>query len=239
MMNTKYYNDAIIGNKNMVVSYSKTGEMLRVLYPNADYRQFIEFFRVGIKLNDSRLIYLHNDINNVYKQYYVEDTNILKTEIYNTYFNVNITQTDFVMMKENILVRRYEITNHSNIELNTNFLIHSSLLTNNNNQVSGYETSNTLIQYTHDYNFCIFSKEKLLSSQINNVKENITDGVIWDKDYIGMSNDSAISYDLGTIKVNQTKRIEIFVFIQENNEKYNINEIENDIERIKKIDVQK
>ena len=41
MMNTKYYNDAIIGNKNMVVSYSKTGEMLRVLYPNADYRQFI------------------------------------------------------------------------------------------------------------------------------------------------------------------------------------------------------
>ena len=150
MMNTKYYNDAIIGNKNMVVSYSKTGEMLRVLYPNADYRQFIEFFRVGIKLNDSRLIYLHNDINNVYKQYYVEDTNILKTEIYNTYFNVNITQTDFVMMKENILVRRYEITNHSNIELNTNFLIHSSLLTNNNNQVSGYETSNTLIQYTHD-----------------------------------------------------------------------------------------
>ena len=103
----------------------------------------------------------HNDINNVYKQYYVEDTNILKTEIYNTYFNVNSTQTDFVMLKEDILVKTYEITNNSNIELNTNVLIHSGLLTNNNNQVSGYETSDALIQYTHDYNFCIFSKEKM------------------------------------------------------------------------------
>lgn len=238
-MNTKYYNDAIIGNKNMVVSYSKTGEMLRVLYPNVDYKQFIEFFRVGIKLNDSRLIYLHNDINNVYKQYYVEDTNILKTEIYNTYFNVNITQTDFVMLKEDILVKTYEITNNSNIELNTNVLIHSGLLTNNNNQVSGYETSDALIQYTHDYNFCIFSKEKMLSSQINNAKENIADGMVKDKDYIGMSNDSAISYDLGTIKVGQTKKIEIFVLVQENTEKYNIHEIENNIERIKKIDTKK
>ena len=28
-METKYFNDAIIGNKNMVVSFSKTGEILR------------------------------------------------------------------------------------------------------------------------------------------------------------------------------------------------------------------
>lgn len=174
-MNTKYFNDAIIGNKNMVVSYNKNGEMLRLLYPNVDYKQFIEFFRVGLKINDSRMIYLHNDINNVYKQYYVEDTNILKTEIYNTYFNVNITQTDFVILKEDILIKTYEITNQSNIELNTNFLLHSKLLSNDNNQVSGYKKSDSLIQYTHDYNFCVFSKENLMSSQINNTCANISE----------------------------------------------------------------
>ena len=106
----------------MVVSYSKTGEMLRLMYPAVDYKQFIDFFHVGLRLNDSGMIYLHNDINNTYKQYYVEDTNILKTEIYNTYFNVNIVQTDFVLLKEPILVKRYEITNNSNLDLNANFL---------------------------------------------------------------------------------------------------------------------
>lgn len=238
-MNTKYFNDAIIGSKQMTVSYSKTGEMLRLLYPNVDYRQFIEFFHVGIRLNDSGMIYLHNDINNIYAQHYVEDTNVLKTEIYNTYFNIKIIQTDFVLLKEPVLVKKYEITNHSNIDLNLNFLVYSQLLSNSNNQVSGYEKTDALIQYTHDYNFCVFSKEKIKSSQINNSKENIMDGVIGDKDYIGMSNDSSISYDMGILHSGEKKQIEILVYVGENNEKYNLHEIENTIERIKKIDTAK
>ena len=223
----------------MVVSFSKTGEMLRLLYPNVDYKQFIDFFHVGIRLNDSGMIYLHNDINNTYNQYYVENTNILKTEIYNSYFNVNITQTDFVLLKEPILVRRYEITNNSNIDLNLNFLVYSSLLSNHNNQVSGYEKIGGLIQYTHDYNFCVFSKEKMMSSQINNSRENIMDGVIGDKDYIGMSSDSSISYDMGILKIGETKKFELFVYVEQNTEKYNLHEIENTIERIKTIDTNK
>lgn len=35
----------------------------------------------------------------MYQQYYTEDTNILNTEIKNTYFNLKITQTDFVLLK--------------------------------------------------------------------------------------------------------------------------------------------
>ena len=31
-MKTKYFNDAIIGNKDMLVSLSKTGELLRLYY---------------------------------------------------------------------------------------------------------------------------------------------------------------------------------------------------------------
>ena len=73
----KYLNDAIIGNKNIKASYSKKGELLRITYPNVDYRQFIEFFHTGVKINQSDIIYLHEDINNVYSQNYIEDTNIL------------------------------------------------------------------------------------------------------------------------------------------------------------------
>ena len=183
-MNAKYFNDAIIGGKQMVASFSKTGELLRLFYPTVDYKQFINFFHVGIRLNDSGMIYLHNDINNSYNQYYIEDTNVIRTEIFNSYFNVEIVQTDFVLLKEPILVRRFEVTNKSNIDLNLNFLIYSDLHSNHNNQVSGYEKADALIQYTHDYNFCIFSKEEMISTQINGSQDNIMDGVIGDKDYI-------------------------------------------------------
>ncbi len=229
----------LFGNKQMVISYSKTGEMLRLLYPAIDYRQFIRFFHVGLRLNDSGMIYLHNDLNNIYKQEYIEDTNVLRTEIHNTYFNVKVVQTDFVMTKEPVLVKRYEIINQSNIDLNLNFLVYSELLSNPNNQVSGYEKAEALIQYTHDYNFCTFSNDKILSSQINNSSQNIMDGVIGDKDYIGMSADSSISYDMGVLHAGEKKKMELFVLIQENNEKSTLHEIENTIERIRKIDTEK
>ena len=57
-MKAKYYNDAIIGNKNLKVTFSKRGELLRLFYPSIDFRQFIDEFMVGVKVNDSRLINL-------------------------------------------------------------------------------------------------------------------------------------------------------------------------------------
>jgi len=75
----KLYNDAIIGNQKMLATYSKRGELLRIVYPNIDFKQWVDFFHVGVKINDSNIIYLHEDINNVYTQNYIEDTNILKT----------------------------------------------------------------------------------------------------------------------------------------------------------------
>ena len=70
--------------------------------------------------------------------------------------------------------------------------------------------NDALIQYNHEYMLCTFSKEKLLSSQINNSKANIEDGKIWDKDYVGMSANSSISYDLGTLKPNETREVIYF-----------------------------
>lgn len=132
----KYFNDAIIGNKNMLSSFTKKGEMIRLFYPNTDYRQFIDFFHTGIQVNDSNLIYLHGDTNNTYKQEYIKDTNILNTEITNTYFDLKILQQDFVCIKDNVLVKRYKFTNENSIELDINFLVYSKLLSSNNNDAS-------------------------------------------------------------------------------------------------------
>ncbi len=237
-MKEKYFNDGIIGNKKITASFSQTGELLRLFFGAVDYKQIIEQFDVGVKINDSAIIYLHNDINNLYNQKYIKDTNILQTEILNTYFNLQIIQTDFVLMNENVLVKNYRLINKSNHDLTTNLLIYSKLLSNINNDACGFFKNDCLIQYNHDYSLCIFSKEKPMSYQINGVQNNIMEGIIGGKDYIGMSPDSAISYDLKTISPGNEVNINIYLYINDNKDNCLLNEMDNQINRIRKIDIE-
>lgn len=215
----KYFNDALIGNKNIVASLSKTGELLRICYPNTDFRQFIDFFHTGITVNDSNIIYLHEDVNNEYLQYYTDDTNILNTDIINTYFKIKINQEDFAPVDENLIIRRYTIKNQNAIELKLNFLIHSKLITDVNNQVSGYIKNNELLQYTHDYTLGISTERDIKLFQVNNSMETIKSGMIGGKDYIGMSSDSAIGYDLGVLKPKEEVVLEVCISVRETGKK--------------------
>ncbi len=236
-MENKYLNEAIIGNKNMLATFSAKGELERLYFPCKDNRQYIDFFNTGVKINNSDLIYLHDDVNNVYKQYYDTDTNVLNTEITNTYFNLKMVQTDFIMIKENVLVKKYIFLNDGKIDLATSFFIHSELLSDRNNLVSCKVIDNGMMQYAHDFVVSTFAKgHKISSHQINGSKETISRGEIYDKDYIGMSKDSSICYDLGVIKPQEKKTLEICVLIDENK---NISAMEDEIDRITKIDLNK
>ena len=236
-MENKYLNEAIIGNKKMIATFTSKGEMQRVYFPSKDNKQYINYFHTGVKVNESDLIYLHDDINNTYKQYYDTDTNILNTEITNTYFNLKIVQTDFIMIKENILLKKYTFLNDGKIELNTQFYIHSELLSDTNNFVGCKVVDGGMIQYAHDFTFSTFAKGKnIIKHQINGSKENIKRTEIHDKDYIGMSKDTSIAYEIGTIKPGEKKELEIAILIGENR---NISEIEDEIERVKRIDFEK
>ena len=127
-MSTKYLNEAIIGNKNMIATYTGKGELLRMYFPTKDSKQYIDFFHTGVKINSSDLIYLHDDINNTYLQYYDTDTNVLNTEVTNTYFNLKIVQTDYCLINENVLAKKYIFLNEGSIDLDVEFYIHSQLL---------------------------------------------------------------------------------------------------------------
>lgn len=234
----KYLNEAMIGNKNILVTFSEKGEMLRISYPNRDNRQYLQYFHTGVKINDSNIIYLHDDINNTYLQYYDVDTNILNTEITNKYFNLKIVQTDFVSIKENVIVKRYSFINESDIEQNIKFLIHSELLSDTNNFVGGMEIDNGLIQYAHDFSFAVFSKnEKLLGCQIHGSQNNIYTGDIDGKEYIGMTKDSSISFDIGVIPAGTKKSIDICIIMDNGNS--TMNEFIDEIERVRRIDLNK
>ena len=234
---SKYLNEAIIGNKKMLATLTSKGELQRLYFPSRDNRQYINFFHTGVKINESDLIYLHDDINNIYKQYYDTDTNILNTEITNTYFNLKIVQTDFVLLKENVFARKYIFINEGKIDLNAEFYIHSELLSDRNNFVGCKITDEGMMQYAHDFVVSTFSKgKKIIKHQINGSKETIKTAEISDKDYIGMSNDSSIAYSIGKIKPGEKKELQICLFIDENK---NVSDMENEIERIKKIDFEK
>ena len=132
----KYLNEAVIGNGKVTATFSKTGELLRFFYPGPDFKQFVEWMKMSVKINDSLNISLHNDINNTYMQRYVENTNVLQTEIFNTYFGLRVLQTDFVPLNENIVIRNYLIKNENTENLNVKLLIDSNLLTNINNDTA-------------------------------------------------------------------------------------------------------
>ena len=236
-MGEKYLNEAIVGNKNMIATFTLKGELQRLYFPSKDNRQYINFFHTGVKLNQSDLIYLHDDINNAYKQYYDTDTNVLNTEITNTYFNLTVVQTDFMLLKENVLVKRYIFLNEGAIDLDTKFYIHSELLSDKNNYVGCKVIDNGMMQYAHDFVVSTFAKgAKISKHQINGSYETIKTGEIHDKDYIGMSKDSSICYDLGIIRPNEKKVLEICMLVDENR---NVSEMEDEIDRITKIDLNK
>lgn len=236
-MEKKYLNEAIIGNKQMLATLTEKGELQRLYFPTKDNRQYINFFHTGVKINNSDLIYLHDDINNVYKQYYEPDTNVLNTEITNTYFNLKMLQTDYIMIKENVLVRRYIFMNNGKIDLNSKFYIHSELLSDNNNFVGCKIIDEGMMQYAHDFSVSTFAKgAKIVAHQIHGSKNTIKRCEIQDKDYIGMSNDSSIAYDLGTIKPQEKKMLEICILIDENR---NVSSMELEVDRITKIDLNK
>ena len=228
-------NDAIIGGKEITASYTKKGELLRLMYHTPDFRQFLDFFHTGVKINDSCMIYLHEDQNNRYQQYYTEDTNVLNTEIENTYFHLKIKQVDFVSMKNSVLVKRYLFENKNNINLNVNFLVHSKLLSNPNNMVGSKIENSVLLQYSHNNTWCMFSKKEINAHQLNDTDNNIATGVIQDKDYIGMSADSSINYELGILKPGEKKELDIYLYVVDN-EKVTKEEMWKNIEAFRKQD---
>ena len=235
----KYLNEAVIGNQKMMATYTKNGELIRLFFPNIDFKQFIDFYHIGVKINDSQIIYLHKDINNNYNQEYIKDTNVLKTKIENKYFNLNIEQIDCIPLDENVLIKNYKFKNENSIDLDLKFLVRSKLLSNVENSISARIFDNSLLQYNFDYTIATFSKLKISSYQIHDVENNFNSGEIVGKDYIGMSNDSAISYDLGVLKPGEEKVFNLFIFVNKNKQIEMQDELEKKIDKAKKYDVNK
>jgi oligosaccharide amylase len=193
---SKYFNDAIIGNSNILGCITSSGELIRLYYPDIDYYQNIDIFRTGI-IENNRIFWLHE--GNVCKQYY--KGNVLYTEI--DINNIHIIQKDYILNDKNILIRKYNFTN------NINFFVYSKLNSNIYKLISGMIVNNALIQYSQDVYSAVFSNYDISNYQINNAQNSLQNGNLNPVDYIGMSDDSAICY-------NNISEITLYIALENN-----------------------
>ena len=138
-----------------------------------------------------------------------------------------------------MLIRTFKVKNNSKNDLNISLLAYSKLLTNINNDSCGLVKNDTLVQYNHDYAVCTFAKEALDSYQINGVDSSFPSGNIGGKDYVGMSPESGIKYNLESFKPGEEKTINICILVNDNSKKNLLSDLDNEIIRIRKKDIKK
>ena len=110
------------------------------------------------------------------------------------------------------------------------------MFSNLNNMVGARICDNAMIQYSHDFAMTTFSNMPIYSYQLNNVEESISSGVIGDKDYIAMSNHSAIAYDIGVLRPGETKEFNVYIYINKNYKVDVLDDLIKEIDQIKQYD---
>lgn len=176
----KYFNNAIIGNSNVLGCVTDRGELIRLYYPNIDYFQNIDMYNYGIVI-DNKIKWLSDA--NLISQYY--DTNILYTELENG--DIKVIQKDYVLIDKNVLVRKLAFNK------NVDMFLYSRLNSNVNRMISGMVVKDALIQYCQEFYMSTFSDKEISNYQINNANFDSTD--LNSEDYIGMSPSAAIRYN--------------------------------------------
>ena len=178
---SKYFNNAIIGNSKILGCLNEAGEIIRLYYPQIDYFQNIDEFRMGFAEN-GRISWFNDAYSK--KQYY--DGNIVYTEL--NFDGYQVLQRDYVLIRKNVVVRKLKFNRKANL------FLYSKLNSDVNKKVSSMVVDNTLIQYCQEMYMATFSDEKIAKYQINNIKNALSNGELIPEDYIGMSEDTAILY---------------------------------------------
>lgn len=231
----KYINEAFIGNEKVRVTFDDHGKVLRILYPDPDHKQFINYVDFALKIN-GHILYLNDGVNK-YVQKYIDKTNILCTEIINEEKEIQVNILDFCPLGENVYIRNLEIINLSKNEREISVIINSNAISSENYEISGYIKNDALIQYSKEYSVSYFSKNDIDKFEVNNLESKINPDEFQNKDYIGLSNISAISFKPFYLKAKERKNFPIFIHLNDNNENSLLNQLDTEIIRLRKNNV--
>ena len=246
MTKNVYFNDAIIGNGKVTVGLDRKGRILRAYFPTPDFKSQISDMYIAFKIYDEmeEEEYIHvcgEEYGTEYEQKYVQDTNILKTNMYIVEKDISIVQTDFVPLNENMYIRNYEIKNESNKRIVIYPMLHSGITSSIYENSSSMVMQDAIIHYNHGYSVAIFSKTEIIEKRVNSDIqleypidyfknfENI-------EEYVGLSSKSTIKFEKIVIEPNEIKEFPLYIYFNENDKK-EMSGLEMEIIRAKKINV--
>ncbi len=109
-----YYNNSMTGNSRMLCCLSDRGELIRLYWPDIDFRQCIEKLTVGVFAQNTQWLEQTGD---EYEQWYLRDTNMIRTVVKKNNLTLSV-QTDYVLPDRDVLVRRYELPANMHQKLN-------------------------------------------------------------------------------------------------------------------------
>jgi oligosaccharide amylase len=101
--------NSIIGNQQLLVTLGMKGEIFGMYYPGRDYAQQVTEALFGVHTNGS--IHWLNSIDWQSKQYYPNDSGILKTELKHS-SGIGVSITDVVPPDYPVLIRHLKINNN-------------------------------------------------------------------------------------------------------------------------------
>jgi len=210
-----YFNDAIIGNSSMLGCLSRTGELIRLLWPDISYSQHIDSFQAGITdhNNNRNTNWFHND-SWFHSQKYIDCTNVLTTISENAGLGYKVTQIDYILPDQDVFIRNYTIQNTSEETRSPDLNLFSSMVTNSNNIRSSLFNfhHDSLVHYKHNNYFAISSNIEIDGFQLINAFDAAQKGELYGIDDTSMANSAALQWHLGEMNPGESKEITLYLY---------------------------
>lgn len=211
-----YFNDAVVGNSSMLACVSADGELLRLFWPNIDYPQHIDKMAVGIFFPERRSETLWLESNSwLHEQRYITDTNMLETCFESRELGIRAVQLDFVLLKEDILIRRYRVKNMTKCAVDIGFMVYSSVISSTKDMgctLFDFDTD-ALIHYRYGSYMSVFSDIEACEFQVgNNAFDSAKQAELRKGfDSIGMAHDGAVSWKLGRLSGGEARNFTLYI----------------------------
>lgn len=214
-MGKPYINNAVIGNGGILGCITETGELIRLYWPEIDFPQHVEKMLTGFfdaRVPNSTLWFSEGE-HDVHQEY-LEDTNILETNVHFFKLPLEVTQTDFCLPDQSVMIRHYTIKNSGKEEFHAGMGVASHVISSPmdmGNTLFDF-TMDALVHYRHDGCWAIASNMTVKEFQIgNNPFGAIWEGKLNGVDNIGMSPDGALVWDLGNLQPDEKKSITLYI----------------------------
>lgn len=201
MTKKPYVIDAVVGNGKMLASLMKTGRMVRLWWPRVDFPQHVDEILVGLFTpGTGKQVQWTHEGAWTHQQQYVEDTAILVTRA-NHPDGWEVVGEDIAAVGEEVLVRRYTVTNTGEKRRPVQFFQYSSMpmAEHPHYQTVAFDRrADALVHFRHEYACAIGADRACAGFQAGDARRQAEQGRLGGND-IEMEANGALMWDLGEL----------------------------------------